>query len=151
MDKSSYDIVGDAVSKFWREKCFPMNVVCFFYQKYDYWQDDEWEWREEFASPVSDSDYDKVLFQNDFCEGQSVVKDLVIVPFDEVTGYYTKNVIAKDKETNLTSEELFSLDINQNAKDIDSGEDDSYYRGRLAGMLSAYRILKGKPYEKEEE
>ena len=55
------------------------------------------------------------------------------------------------EETNLTSEELFALDIEQNVKDIDSGEDDSYYRGRLAGMLSAYRILNGKPYEEEEE
>lgn len=98
MDKTSYEIVGDAVTKFWREKFFPMDVVCFFYQKYDYDHDDEWEWCEEFASPVSDSDYDKVLFQNDFCEGQSVVKDLVIVPFSEVAGYYTKNVIAKKKE-----------------------------------------------------
>lgn len=54
------------------------------------------------------------------------------------------------EKTNLTSEELFALDIEQNVKDIDSGEDDSYYRGRLAGMLSAYRILKGKPYEEKE-
>lgn len=55
------------------------------------------------------------------------------------------------EETNLTSEELFALDIEQNVKDIDSGEDDSYYRGRLAGMFSAYRILKGKPYEEGEQ
>lgn len=67
---------------------------------------------------------------------------------------YIENMPSAEKtaeETNLTSEELFALDIEQNVKDIDSGEDDSYYRGRLAGMLSAYRILKGKPYEEGEQ
>lgn len=39
----SYDIVAEAVRKFWRENR-PQPVIAFFYQKYDY--DNEWEWRE---------------------------------------------------------------------------------------------------------
>lgn len=50
----------------------------------------EWEWEEEFASPHASDDFETVVFQHDFCEGQTCVKDLIVVPFDEVSGFYAE-------------------------------------------------------------
>ena len=86
----SYDIVAEAVRKFWRENR-PQPVIAFFYQKYDY--DNKWEWREELIECESRFNYDMVIFQMDFCEGQEDVKDLTIASLDEVIDFYVKNKI----------------------------------------------------------
>lgn len=89
--KTSYDIVGEAVSEYWRETLFPCDVIAFFYQKYEY--EKNWEWREELVESHSDRDYESMTFLNDFCEGQTCVKDITIVPLWKVTEYYTQHVL----------------------------------------------------------
>lgn len=89
---NSYEIVGEAVRKFWR-KNDPQNVIAFFYQKYDY--EDSWEWCEELVECHGYDDYEHMEFFYDFCEGQTCVKDLIIVPLSDVTRLYTKNKILK--------------------------------------------------------
>ena len=92
----SYDIVAEAVRKYWKEN-YPMDVVAFFGQKYDFEPDTAWEWCEEvILSTSSDPDRAEIEFLNDFCEGQTCVKDLRIVPLHEVTGYYTEKHFAEE-------------------------------------------------------
>ena len=93
----SYDIVAEAVRKFWRENC-PQPVIAFFYQKYDY--DNKWKWREELIECESSYNYDMVIFQMDFCEGQEDVKDLTIASLDEVIDFYVKNKIRQGGKAN---------------------------------------------------
>lgn len=88
-EKNSYDYVADAVRAYWKNT-FPQDVVAFFRQKYDYDDDDEWEFFEEVAFCKSDSDYETISFLSDFCEGQTCVKDITIVPLSEVTEYYAR-------------------------------------------------------------
>ena len=92
---NSYDIIGEAVKKYWNES-HPQDVVVFFYQKYDF--EDEWEWCEELVETYSSTDYEKMMFLYDFCEGQTCVKDIRIVPLDDVTRYYAKNVFGEPKD-----------------------------------------------------
>ena len=92
---NSYDIVADAVRKFW-EETYVQDVIAFFYQKYDFDSDNEWIWHEEYIYPQSSYDYETVNFQTDFCEGQTCVKDLVIVSFDDVTSFFTTNHFDKN-------------------------------------------------------
>ena len=89
---NSYEIVAEAVRKFWKEN-YPQNVIAFFYQKYDY--EDSWEWCEELVECAGYDDYEHMEFFYDFCEGQTCVKDLIIVPLSDVTGLYTNNKILK--------------------------------------------------------
>lgn len=91
----SYEIVGKAVREFWK-KTHPQDVFAFFYQKYDFESDAEWEWCEELIECKSDIDYDSVCFQYDFCEGQTCVKDLEIVPQWDVSRYFTEHVLNKN-------------------------------------------------------
>ena len=92
--KDSYKIVADEIRRFWKERHFAEPVIAFFYQKYDY--KDKWEWHEEIAEDNATDDYESVTFLYDFCEGQTCVKDVAIVPLDRVTEYYTENAIKKD-------------------------------------------------------
>ena len=93
--KNSYDYISDAVRTYWRNY-FPCDVVAFFRQKYDF--DIEWEWREEVVFCKSDSDYESVTFLSDFCEGQTCVKDITIVPLSDVIGYYESTKLNYDIE-----------------------------------------------------
>ena len=93
---NSYDIVAQAVREFWNTS-IPQLVIAFFYQKYDF--DKEWEWCEELIETNGDMDYETVVFENDFCEGQTQVKDITIVPFDEVTSYYAEHMGLKGKKS----------------------------------------------------
>lgn len=93
--KDSYDFVAEAVRKYW-EDTYPQDVVAFFYQKYEYEQ--EWDWHEELVECESSSDYQTVYFLNDFCEGQTRVKDITVVPLSEVTSYYARNELWKTEE-----------------------------------------------------
>lgn len=85
---NSYEIIAEAVRAFWK-KNFPQDVIAFFYQKYDF--ETNWEWCEELIEAEGDSDYSNMTFLYDFCEGQTCVKDVTIVPLREVTAYYATN------------------------------------------------------------
>ena len=93
--KDSYDFVAEAVRKYW-EDTYPQDVVVFFYQKYEYEQ--EWDWHEELVECEGSSDYQTVYFLNDFCEGQTCVKDITVAPLSEVTSYYARNELWKTGE-----------------------------------------------------
>lgn len=83
---TSYDIVGDKIREFWRKTC-SIPVVVFFSQKYEF--EDEWEQHAEIAYP--DDYYDEVVFEDDFCEGQTEVKEIKIVPIDYIVQFYIDN------------------------------------------------------------
>lgn len=80
---NSYAIVEKAVLEYW-DKTYPQEVIAFFYQKYAH--DDKWEWCEELV----ECDDSTVVFLNDFCEGQTCVKDMTIVPLDEIISFYVE-------------------------------------------------------------
>ena len=88
---NSYDIIANAVREYWKEN-YPTDVIAFFYQKYDFESDDEWEWCEELIYPEGSDNWDDVIFHSDFCEGQTCVKDITIVELDKITSYYVENV-----------------------------------------------------------
>ena len=85
---NSYDIVSSAVYEYLLHNPYEP-LIAFFYQKYEWESDDEWEWHEELV----DIDSGAVVFLYDFCEGQTCVKDLTLVPLSAVTKYYTDNVL----------------------------------------------------------
>ena len=87
IEKNSYDYITDAVRTYWKNT-FPQDVVAFFQQKYSY--ENKWERCEEVVFCKSDSDYETVSFLDDFCEGQTCIKNITIVPLSEVTGYYAR-------------------------------------------------------------
>ena len=84
-EKNSYDHVADAVRTYWKNN-YPQDVVVFFRQKYSC--ANEWEWHEEVVFCQSDSDYETISFLNDFCEGQTCVNDITVVPLLEITEHY---------------------------------------------------------------
>lgn len=84
-EKNSYDYIADAVRTYW-ENTFPQDVVAFFRQKYSY--DDKWESLGEVVFCEGYDDYETISSLNDFCEGQTCVKDITIVPLLEVIEYY---------------------------------------------------------------
>ena len=106
----SYDVIAEAVKGYWRDK-YPQDVVAFFQQKYSW--DDEWERCEELVECHGSDDYENMTFLSDFCEGQTDVKDVVIVPLREVTAFYS--LLHKKPPTNadriraMTDEELCSF------------------------------------------
>ena len=91
-EKDSYDYIEDAVRIYWKNT-FPQDVVAFFRQKYSF--DDEWVCHEEAVFCKSDSDYENVSFLNDFCEGQTCVENIQIVPLSEVLEYYARMHLEK--------------------------------------------------------
>lgn len=103
----SYDVIAEAVKSYWKSK-FPQDVVAFFRQKYSW--DDEWERCEELVVCYGSDDYENMVFLSDFCEGQTDVKDVVIVSLHEVTAFYS--LLHKKPQTNadcirsMTDEEL---------------------------------------------
>lgn len=58
--KDSYDFVAEAVRKYW-EDTYPQDVVAFFYQKYDF--ENEWDWQEELVMCESSSDIETVILR----------------------------------------------------------------------------------------
>lgn len=81
----SDEIIADAVRKCWNET-HPHDVVVFFEQKYEH----EISWNEEWviATPHSSSNADDVIFNTDFCEGQTEVKGIEIADLDDVIDCY---------------------------------------------------------------
>lgn len=92
---NSYDIVGIGVKEYWKQN-YPQDVVAFFWQKYDF--EKSWEWCEELVECYSIDNYDSMTFLNDFCEGQTCVKGLTIVPLGEITSFYAEKTGLKRKE-----------------------------------------------------
>lgn len=86
----SYDIIADKVRSFWKET-YPQDVIAFFFQKYDFESEWQWEYCEELASPNSSDDYETVIFETDFCEGQTEVTDVKIVSLEEIIQFYRDN------------------------------------------------------------
>lgn len=84
---NTYDIVADKVRSFWKET-YPQDVVAFFFQKYSF--ESEWEYCRELIYPHGSDDYDTVIFHSDFCEGQTEIKNIKIVPLDEIIESYDK-------------------------------------------------------------
>lgn len=82
---NSYEIIADAVRDYW-ESNYPQDVVVFFQQKYSC--EDKWERCAELVECTNCSDYENMIFLNDFCEGQTDVRDVVIVPLNDVTTFY---------------------------------------------------------------
>lgn len=89
----SDDIIANAVREYWQTS-IPCDVVVFFSQKYD--SEREWERCEEVALCFASDDYSTVQFLSDFCEGQTCVKDVTIVPLPDVISYYYNNKMRGD-------------------------------------------------------
>lgn len=75
---NSYEIVAEEVKKYWNylvDNGAPVDVfyIAHFYQKYE--KSDKWE---ECTEIIECQDGHNVVFQMDFCEGQTQVKDLCI-------------------------------------------------------------------------
>lgn len=85
---NSYDIIEKAILEYWDEHHFQEDMVAFFYQKYEYGSDKDWEWQEEVV--LADG-CGGMEFLIDFCEGQTCVKNLTLVPLYEVLRYYSES------------------------------------------------------------
>lgn len=88
--KDSYDYISEAVTKFWKDS-YPQPVIAFFYQKYDYESDDKWEWMSEFVDDFDGRDCENMEFLTDFCEGQTCVKDIQIIPLQAIIEDYEEH------------------------------------------------------------
>lgn len=93
MKELSSDIIADAVRKYLQEevgKSVP--VVVYFSQKYEYEDDDKWEFCGMYVTPVSQDPDGIVQFDYDFCEGQTDVKNdiknIYITTADDVFQFY---------------------------------------------------------------
>lgn len=95
MKKDSYDIIAEEVKKFWKSS-FPQEVIAFFQQKYEFENDEEWEDHSELVECEGSDCYDTTIFLNDFCEGQTCVKNIKIVPLDEILEFYKINKLGKE-------------------------------------------------------
>lgn len=91
--KNSYDVIANKIREYWKNN-FPQDVIVFFEQKYSY--DTTWEVHQELVECESDTDYESVTFLNDFCEGQTQIRNIKIVPLSIVTQYYYDDVIKNE-------------------------------------------------------
>ena len=87
--KDSYDIIGEAVTEFWN-KTYAMDVVAFFRQKYEHEDDTRWEFHQELVESHSCDPADGMTFLNDFCEGETDVKDIKIVALEDILDFYVE-------------------------------------------------------------
>lgn len=85
---TSDDIIGNAVRQFWQYvgEC---ECVAFFEQKYDH--SENWEKIKCVVSPYETTDGLYVLFDYDFCEGQTDVRSIVIVALTDILDFYEAN------------------------------------------------------------
>lgn len=136
MKVDSYDIIAAKVREYWKAT-YPQDVIAFFYQKYDFESEMEWEWCRELISPHGSDDYERVIFENDFCEGQTDVKDVRIVSLDEIIDFYTDNI--KSKQTERKALTVVSTAISKFrtlAEKYDS-KGSGYYRGKALAYSTA--------------
>lgn len=88
---TSEDIVVKAVRNYWKQQGYNMKVVVFLAQKYYF--EDVWDRTSCIIDPNSDYEDPMEVFIEidwDFCEGQQNVKDIKIVPLDEVIDFYAE-------------------------------------------------------------
>ena len=91
--KYSDDLVAEAVIKYYKEHedywAFSNHkyLVAVFYQKYAHSE----KWNHEIELLVYNCDTDIVSFEDDFCEGQTDVKDIKIYELDDVLEYFKEN------------------------------------------------------------
>lgn len=81
---NNYDAVANATREYWR-KNDKKQVVAIFDQKYSH--EKEWEHLRVFID-YDDRHDDTVIFDYDFCEGQTDIKNLKIVSLDEILDVY---------------------------------------------------------------
>ena len=93
--KDTYDLVEEKVREYW-EQTYPQDVIAFFEQKYDSPYDNEWVKHEELVMSYGDYCGDKMEFLTDFCEGQTLARNIKIVPLFDVLQYYREQVIDCD-------------------------------------------------------
>ena len=91
--KYSDDIVAEAVEAYYKEHEYlwafsnTKYLVATFYQKYA----NENTWHSEVDLVVYNCATDIVIFDNDFCEGQTDVKNVKIHDLDDVLEYFKNN------------------------------------------------------------
>ncbi len=135
----SYNTIEEMVRCFWKTT-YPQTVIAFFFQKYDF--ESEWEYCEELIYPHGSDDYDMVVFHNDFCEGQTEVKDIRIVPLDEIILFYRDNSYnqsANSKVVNVIENVIAKF---RKFADYYVSKGTDYNRGRGLGYATAADILK---------
>lgn len=88
---TTQDILAVAVRQFWEEKYQPETVVCFFEQRYEFQKESD----KCIVIAECDRDIfyneDDIIFDYDFCEGQTVLENLKIVPLRYICEYYYQN------------------------------------------------------------
>lgn len=93
--KDTYDYVAEAVRDYWN-KTHPQDMVAFFEQKYDDPYDKEWIEMEELIESEGDLS-DNIIFHNDFNEGQTMIRNLEVVPLYDVLQFYRQHKIESAK------------------------------------------------------
>ena len=73
-------LIADAVRKYWKFTGISQDVVAFFDQQYDFDNASSWEYCEELIESNGEDDFETVIFHSDFCEGQTKIRNLKIVP-----------------------------------------------------------------------
>lgn len=97
----SYDIIGEAVRKWW-DKHYECDVAVFFEQKYDFEDGSCW-WQEEVI--VQHDGSGGMVFDWDFCEGQTDVRNIWIAPLNDVLKLFRARVVKqrlKEAENELS-------------------------------------------------
>lgn len=145
---NSYDSIADIVRAFWKAT-YPQTVIAFFFQKYDF--DSEWEYCEELIYPHGSDDCDSVVFHNDFCEGQTEVKDIRIVSLDEIIQFYRDNSYkqsANNKVANIIKNAITKF---RQFADHYISKGNDYNRGRGLAYETAADILERSLHDLEKE
>lgn len=95
MKQYSDDIIANAVREHWNKQGFPDDGIAFFKQKYEFEFEHNYEQRAELFTCEASDDYETVIFENDFCEGQPDVTDIHIVNLSDVTDFYIENKLKR--------------------------------------------------------
>ena len=82
---NTYDIVAEVVKKLWSET-HKQDVVAFFEQKYNW--DNHWYEIECIVRYNEDGDPCVMEFDWDFCEGQTDIRNLYVIPLTDVLKGY---------------------------------------------------------------
>lgn len=97
---NSEKIIEQEVRKFWKNKGYNVDVVCFFKQAYENSSFEYCKVIVECDNDSENSDTVGLTFGWDFCEGQTLVKDLHIIELYKVLDYYSvyHNYVAREGE-----------------------------------------------------
>lgn len=98
----SYDIIGEAVRKWW-DRNYPCDVVVFFEQKYEYEHKDEWCPEEVIVTHDGSGGME---FDWDFCEGQTDVRNIYIETLYTVLMVYRERVVKQELKEVKEKDEL---------------------------------------------